>query len=530
MRRFLPLLLLLSLAWSPLQAQPQASDWWRDTTWYLLFVRSFYDSNGDGIGDLRGIIEKLDYLESLGVSGLWLMPVNSAESYHGYDALDYYAIEPDYGTEEDFQALMAAAHERGIRVVVDLVLNHTSSKHPWFMASTLGDEAYADWYIWADEDPNYAGPWGQDVWHPRGGRFYYGAFWSEMPDLNYANPAVSAEMYAVARHWLEVLGVDGFRLDAIKYILEGEANGVRLLQNAPVNRQWLTAFNDHVKAINPHAFVIGEVWDATLSAERYVDEDSVDMVFEFDLAQELLNAARTGRAEPLARMLRTVLEAYPDDRFAPFLTNHDLPRLMTQVNNDEDIARLAASLLLTSPGAPFIYYGEEIGMSGGKPDPRIRTPFQWDATPLTAGFTSAARPYEPLADEFTSRYTAAAQDDDPQSLLNHYRALIALRNNHEALRRGATIQLSSTHRGVYAMLRSTDRETLLVLVNLTDTPTTDYALSSRRAELPSFSSAEVIFGEQRAANAPQTRDGNFSDYLPLPELAARELVVLRLTP
>lgn len=139
MKRFLPLLILLSLALSPAQAQP--SDWWRDTTWYLLFVRSFYDSDGDGIGDLRGVIEKLDYLESLGIGGLWLMPVNSAQSYHGYDALDYYAIEPDYGTKDDFIALMEAAHARGIRVVVDLVLNHTSSEHPWFLASARGDEA-----------------------------------------------------------------------------------------------------------------------------------------------------------------------------------------------------------------------------------------------------------------------------------------------------------------------------------------------------------------------------------------------------
>jgi len=533
MKRFLPLLILLSLALSPslsTAVQDQTSDWWRDTTWYLLFVRSFYDSDGDGIGDLRGVIEKLDYLESLGIGGLWLMPVNSAESYHGYDALDYYAIEPDYGTKDDFIALMGAAHARGIRVIVDLVLNHTSSKHPWFLSSARGDEPYADWYVWADENPNYAGPWGQVAWHRKGNRFYYGAFWSEMPDLNYDNPAVSAEMYEVARYWLEELRVDGFRLDAIKYIVEGEANGVRLLKNAPVNRRWLTAFNDYVKSINPNAFVIGEVWDATLAAERYVREDSVDMVFEFDLAQEILNAARTGRAEPLIRMLRNVLQAYPDDRFAPFLTNHDLPRTMSQVNEDESIARLAASLLLTSPGAPFIYYGEEIGMSGSKPDPRIRTPFQWDSTPITAGFTSARRPYEPLANEFTARYTVAAQDADPESLLNHYRALIALRNNSQALRRGATIQLSSTDRSVYAMLRQTESETLLVLANLANAPTSSYALSSRRAALPSFSRAEVIFGTPRAASAPQVTEGNIADYLPLPELGPREAVVLRLIP
>ncbi|MDW8171632.1 MAG: alpha-amylase family glycosyl hydrolase [Anaerolineae bacterium] len=528
MKRFLPLLILFGLALFPLQAQ--SPDWWRDATWYLLFVRSFYDSDGDGVGDLRGVIEKLDYLESLGIGGLWLMPVNSAASYHGYDALDYYAVEPDYGTKDDFNALIEAAHARGLRVIVDLVLNHTSSQHPWFLASARGDEAYADWYVWADQNPNYAGPWGQVAWHRKGSRFYYGAFWSGMPDLNYANPAVTATMYDVARYWLEEMRVDGFRLDAIKYVVESETNGVRLLKNAPANRQWLTAFNDHVKSINPNAFVIGEVWDATIAAERYVREDSVDMVFEFDLAQEFLNAARTGRAEPLIRMLRNVLRAYPDDRFAPFLTNHDLPRVMSQVGGDESIAKLAASLLLTSPGAPFIYYGEEIGMSGSKPDPRIRTPFQWDETPTTAGFTRARRPYEPLASEFSARYTVASQAADPQSLLNHYRALIALRNRSEALRRGATIQLSSTDRSVYAILRRSQDETLLVLINLANTPTSSYALSTRRANLPSFRSAEVIFGTARAAAAPSITAGDIRDYIPLPELGAREVVVLRLRP
>jgi glycosidase len=202
--------------------------WWDDRVFYEVFVRSFADSDGDGVGDLRGLIDHLDYLNDgdpttsgdLGVTGIWLMPVAEAASYHGYDVVDYEAVERDYGTAADFRDLILAAHARGIAVVVDLILNHTSAQHPWFQDSRDKGSAHADWYIWSDTDPGYAGPQGQPVWYPDGDRVYYAQFWEGMPDLNLDSPEVTAALDYVARFWLQDLGVDGFRLDAIKHLVE----------------------------------------------------------------------------------------------------------------------------------------------------------------------------------------------------------------------------------------------------------------------------------------------------------------------
>ena len=193
--------------------------WWNDRVFYEVFIRSFQDSDGDGIGDIEGLIERLDYLndgdpqtsDDLGIGGIWLMPPAEAHSYHGYDVTDYYAVESDYGELADMRRLVAEAHKRGIAVIVDMVLNHSSSRHPWFLSSRLGEQAYADWYIWRDEDPGYRGPWGAPAWHRAGDRYYYGVFWDGMPDLNYNNPAVTREIYDIATFWLDEVGVDGFR-------------------------------------------------------------------------------------------------------------------------------------------------------------------------------------------------------------------------------------------------------------------------------------------------------------------------------
>ena len=194
--------------------------WWNDRVFYEVFVRSFQDSDGDGIGDLNGLIERLDYLEELGVSGLWLMPITTSPSYHGYDVVDYYQVDPDYGTNEDFLRLVEEAHARNMPVIVDLVLNHTSNEHSWFTASNDPAAPERDWYVWSDEDPGYRGPANQKVWHAGDDGYYYGVFWHGMPDLNLENPEPTAEMHEVARYWLEEMGADGFRLDAIKHLIE----------------------------------------------------------------------------------------------------------------------------------------------------------------------------------------------------------------------------------------------------------------------------------------------------------------------
>ena len=282
---------------------PEAKDW-NDRVWYEVFVRSFKDGNGDGIGDLRGLTEQLDYLNDgdpatttdLGVGGLWLMPIAESPSYHGYDVVDYRTVERDYGTNEDFKAFLAAAHERGIKVIVDLVMNHTSSEHPWFKDAATPGSKHDDWYVWADEQPAWLGPGGQVVWHPEGKRWFYGVFWEGMPDLNLRNPAVTTELEDIARFWLDEMGVDGFRLDAAKHLIE---DGKDAQTNTPETKAWLAGFKEAVAAVNPDALLVGEVWDPPSIAAPYVP-DSVDMTFDFGLASGIRLALQNGRAAPLS--------------------------------------------------------------------------------------------------------------------------------------------------------------------------------------------------------------------------------------
>src|SRR5213592_795566 len=227
------------------------------TVCYEVFVRSFYDSNGDGIGDLRGLTEKLDYISGLGARCVWLMPVAESPSYHGYDVSNYYRVEPDYGTNADFKRFVAAAHRRGLHVLVDMVLNHASSEHPYFKEA-LRDTAspYRSWFRFSATKPEQKGPWGQEVWHrsPVRDEYYYGIFWSGMPDLNYETAAVSEEAKRVARFWLEEMGVDGFRLDAIPYLVEedGQLAGTR------GTHAFLREYGSYVRRIAPRSFTVGE--------------------------------------------------------------------------------------------------------------------------------------------------------------------------------------------------------------------------------------------------------------------------------
>ena len=282
---------------------------WNDEVYYEIFVRSFYDSNNDGIGDFKGIIQKLDYLNDgnpattsdLGVKGIWLMPMMKSPSYHGYDVTDYYATEPDYGTMADFEALVDSAHKRGIKVILDLVINHTSSQHPWFTQSAANQNGYRDWYVWRSTNPGFNGPWNQQVWHNRNGSFYYGLFYNGMPDLNFNHPPVKQEILNISNFWL-AKGVDGFRLDAIQYLVE---NGTQLA-GTQGTFDFLTQFNQSYKAANPQAFTIGEVWDATSVVVPYVQPQKLDACFEFDLAGKILNGVLNGNPSEIRSQLETM--------------------------------------------------------------------------------------------------------------------------------------------------------------------------------------------------------------------------------
>lgn len=511
-------------------AQPGPLYWWNDRVFYEIFVRSFYDSDGDGIGDLQGLIDKLDYLndgdpettDDLGITGIWLMPIFESPSYHGYDVIDYYEIESDYGDREAFRRFLAEAHARGIRVIVDLVLNHTSSEHPWFLDSASGPTAeHRDWYIWSPTNPGYPGPWGERVWHSMNGEYYYGIFWSGMPDLNYRNEEVTMQMQDVARFWLEEMGVDGFRLDAIRHLIEEG----RVQENTKATHEWLREFYRFYKGVNEEALAVGEVWDETSQILSYYDQQ-VDICFEFNLAEAILASARREDSHYLGEVQAEVESLYPYHQYATFLTNHDQNRVMTQLDGDEEMAKLAATIYLTSPGVPFIYYGEEIGMTGKKPDEYIRTPMQWTSG-ANAGF-STAMPWERVNVDYETK-NVETQLADPNSLLNHYRKLIHLRSEYPALDRGMRIPLSCNNDEVYAYLRHSEAEDILILLNFSHRAIDDYQLMLSESDIVAGAySPRDLLNDTKVAELTVNASGGFNNYQPISVLEPKEGYIILL--
>lgn len=512
-------------------AEPESPfPWWNERVFYEVFVRSFKDSDGDGIGDFAGLTSSLDYLndgdpatsEDLGVTGIWLMPIFPSPSYHGYDVVDYRTVNPDYGTMEDFMAFLDAAHDRGIAVLIDLVINHTSSEHPWFLAAADGQDEFTDWYRWADADPGTISPWnGGAVWHPIDDRYYFGLFWEGMPDLDLENPATTAELYDITRFWLEDVGVDGFRLDAARHLIEDGAT----LSDTPATVAWLEEFTDFVHSIDPDALVLGEVWSPTEDVARYVP-DALDLAFDFDLAQAVPDAIASGRVSEIDRALLTTINAYPDLQYATFLTNHDMNRIMSVVGGDVRVARLAATWLLTGPGVPFIYYGEEIGLQGTKPDEQIRTPMPWTAEEPGIGFT-VGTPWQPPDPHFAD-INVAQQAADSDSLLAHYRALIQGRNASMALRRGEVIPVQTTSPAATAFLRSSGDDHVLVVLNVGPEQLTEVALNLATGPLLGMMGVTPLVGPE--AHAPHIESGGFVDYEPVESIPPYGFLVLRFTP
>jgi alpha-amylase len=530
-RRVLLSLLILMLLLGACQTTWQDvrdGDWTEEAVFYQIFVRSFYDSDGDGIGDFNGIIQKLDYLNDgnpettadLGVTGIWLMPIHPSPSYHGYDVLDYYDVNPDYGTMDDFKNLLAEAHKRGIRVIIDYVINHTSVKHPWFRASAKGEAPYEDYYIWTDQPPSYQGPWGQSVWHPYGDRYYYGVFVADMPDLNFDSPGVNAEIEKITRFWLEEVGVDGFRIDGAKHLIEDGP----VQENTPATLEWFKDFASFHKSIKPHTLVVGEIWSPSSEIAAYTNTGALDLVFNFDLAGDILSGVAFRDARQISNSLLRQQRYFDPGRYAPFLANHDQTRTMTRLGGEFPRAEAAATILLTSPGVPFIYYGEEIGMTGDKPDPNLRTPMQWTGGD-NAGFSSG-RPWKGVNSDYSEKNVELMMRDR-DSLLSHYRDLIRVRSNHYALRTGVYVPVTTFDNNLFAMLRVEERETVLVLVNLSGETITDTRMEWGQSTITGVLNPYVLMGQGNFATLTTGEDGSIRDFQPLSEIPPHANIIIQ---
>ena len=481
--------------------------WWQDGIFYQIYPRSFQDSNADGVGDIAGIAGRLPYLEALGVDAIWLSPVfPSPMADFGYDISDYTGIDPLFGTIEDFDALVSAAHAAGLKIILDLVPNHTSDRHPWFIESRASrDNPKRDWYLWRDPKPdgsvpnNWLSEFGGSAWtlDETTGQYYYHAFLAQQPDLNWRNPHVREAIWEVMRFWLRK-GVDGFRVDVIWHLIKDaefrdNPPNPHYREGRPPNEKFLTQYStdqpEVQQVVAEMRRVIDEFDDRVLIGEIYLPIERLVAYYGNDLrgAQMPFNFALLSTlwsARSIEKIVADYEAALPKGAWPNWvLGNHDRPRVASRVGTAQ--ARVAAMLLLTLRGTPTLYYGDEIGMRqvAIPPDqvqdpfeknvPGIgvgrdgcRTPMQWDATP-NAGF-STAKPWLPLANDFPHE-NVANLEADAQSILHLYQALIRLRKQSPALRSGAYVPVAAEG-DLLLYRRQRDGRSVTIVLNLGGEP------------------------------------------------------------
>jgi maltose alpha-D-glucosyltransferase/alpha-amylase len=488
--------------------------WYKDAVFYQLHVKSFADSNADGIGDFPGLTSKLDHLASLGVDCLWLQPMYpSPFKDDGYDISDYTSIHPGYGTRQDFETFLSQAHARGLRVIIELVLNHTSDQHTWFQeARSSTDNGRRDWYVWSDTDDRYRGVriifidtelsnW---AWDPVSKAYYWHRFFSHQPDLNYDNPAVREEIWEVMKFWLN-LGVDGFRVDAVPYLVEREGTSC---ENLPETHAVLKELRARLDANFTGKVLLAEANMWPEDVRPYFGEgDEFHMSFHFPIMPRMFMALRLEDRKPLIDIIERT-PGIPDScQWGIFLRNHDeltlemvteierqymwdeyakdprarinlgiRRRLAPLVEGDRRRIELMSGLLMSLPGSPILYYGDEIGMGdnvylGDRNG--VRTPMQWNGS-LNAGFSAAdpERLWLPLVSNAVFGYQAInveSQERNPTSLLNWTRRLIDIRRSTKVFGRGSIEFLKPDNHRVLAFTRTLGRDTVLVVSNLAGT-------------------------------------------------------------
>ncbi|HUV28257.1 MAG TPA: maltose alpha-D-glucosyltransferase [Anaerolineales bacterium] len=511
--------------------------WYLNAVFYELNVRAFFDHNGNGHGDLRGLTTKLDYLQDLGVDAIWLLPIYPSPLLDdGYDIADYYSIHPDYGDLEDFKSLLNAAHQRGMKVITDLVLNHTSDQHRWFQSARQGrDNPYHDYYVWSDDDQKYAqariifldtekSNW---TWDESARRFYWHRFYSSQPDLNYDNPAVREEMLNIAKFWLDQ-GVDGFRADAVPYLFERESTNC---ENLPETHAYLKELRHFIDQNYPGRILLCEANQWPQDVRQYFGNgDEFHMGFHFPLMPRIFMALRKSDIQPLEWAMEQTPPIPDNTQWCIFLRNHDeltlemvteaerqwmweqyakdprmrlnlgiRRRLAPLLDNDRRQIELAYSMLFTLPGSPILYYGDEIGMGDNiwLPDRNgVRTPMQWDNS-QQAGFSTAPakRLYAPVVS--TPGYeptntNVADQLNDPGSLLNTIKHMINARKSHSALGTGEFSWVpnlpSNKPNPVAAYLRVDHQEKVFIIQNLSPNR------QNFRFTLPVSAAADLILG------------------------------------
>lgn len=487
--------------------------WWKDAVFYEVPVKSFYDGSGNGMGDFRGMAEKLDHIKDLGVDCIWLLPMYPSPGHDdGYDISDFMTVHPDYGTIDDFKDFLDIAHSKGLRVVADLVMNHTSDQHPWFQeARSNPDSPKRDYYVWSDDPTQYSGAriiftdtevsnWTYDQ---VAGKHFWHRFFSHQPDLNYDNPEVHREMLDVMRFWLN-LGLDGFRCDAVPYLYEREGTNC---ENLPESHAFLRKLRRTVDEEFPGTVLLAEANQWPSDVVEYFGSDEgpeFHLAFHFPLMPRIFMAMRREQRTPIVEIMESTPAISDQNQWAIFLRNHDELTLEMVTDADRDYMyyeyakdprmrinvgirrRLAPlldngrrqiemmnSLLFSMPGTPVLYYGDEIGMGdniylGDRNG--VRTPMQWNGD-RNAGFSRAdwARLYSPVIMDPVYGYQAVnveAQNRIPTSLLNWMKRLIAVRRRYKAFSRGTIDFLHPDNLKVLVYLRRFENETLLCVVNL----------------------------------------------------------------
>jgi maltose alpha-D-glucosyltransferase / alpha-amylase len=513
--------------------------WYQDAVFFELNIRAYQDGNGDGIGDFQGAITRLDHIHSLGVDCIWVQPMYpSPLRDDGYDVSDYTGIHPDFGTLDDFKRFLDAAHDRGLRVVTDLVMNHCSVDHPWFQAARQDrDSIYRDYFVWSDTPDKYEeariifldiepSNWSFDE---VAGQYYWHRFFASQPDLNYDNPAVHEEMFRIIRFWLD-MGVDGFRADAIPYLYEREGTNC---ENLPETHVFLKKVRRLLDDEYPGRVLIAEAnqWPEDL-LPYFGNGDEFHMCFHFPIMPRLFMALKSGDKTPIIDILSRTPTIPPGTQWMTFLRNHDeltlemvtpeerqwmwdqyapeprmrlnlgiRHRLAPLLDNDKRRWLALNALFLSLPGTPILYYGDEIGMGDNiwLPDRHgVRTPMQWSAE-QNAGFSSAEAIYLPVIDDDVFGYrrvNVSAQEKDPESYLSLTRYLIRTRQSRPALRAGALEWTETGDKGILAFRRHEGADEVLCLFNLSDQPlAAGFAPDRDRLDLLSRSNRVYPAGE-----------------------------------